>query len=164
VYHLTLSFYGSACQHIEVSHGMKSVDQCSTAIQIQLDFDISRIAILLNISKHVLLPIQIVLVATILLHFGCVKQDHIIIAQPTPKPTTTLHPLPPLPLNTLIAHSPQQRRCTQSSQSHITINTNIHSLSVMARQRPVRVRTISRRDMMEHSSQNRKFGVRFPRT
>jgi hypothetical protein len=67
VYHLTLSFYGSACQHIEVSHGMKSVDQCSTAIQIQLDFDISRIAILLNISKHVLLPIQIVLVATILL-------------------------------------------------------------------------------------------------
>jgi hypothetical protein len=32
----------------------------------------------------------------------------------------------------------------------------------MARQRPVRVRPISRRHVVEHRRQNRKFGVRFP--
>lgn len=93
--------------------------------------------------------------------------------------TTTPHPLPssvlrsilvnysqPLlshSLSLLITHPIHQSRRSQRGQRHIAIDTNVHRLSVMARQRPVRVSTIASRHMVEHRRQNREFRVRLPR-
>jgi hypothetical protein len=117
------------------------------------------IHVLFTTSRHMLSPIHLSIITTILAFGPAKPNNNTVTSQPS-----TSHPLPPLPLPPLITHPPQQRCRSQRRQSHITIDANIHSLSMMARQRPMRVRTIRRRHVVEHGRQNREFGIRFPRS
>jgi len=76
----------------------------------------------------------------------------------------TSNPLLPPPLPLLLPHPPPQRHSPQHRQSQIPINPNIHRGRMMARQRPVRIRTITRRDVVEHRGQNCQFRVGFARS